>query len=265
MIEDPSDDSTDLSKNLSDEANKLLEDLDQIDASQSDAGNHQQRPAQHGQSGDQSNPSLTSLLLYGFAGLTSALVLGVIGLVFVNEQRQAIATREAESAQLEASRLKREQAAKEQAAREQSARDQAAKEQAAREQATREQAAREQAARELAVLEQGVNESALTGLYQAVAIGDYGAWGATWNYDTQQSAEVKADEICRDNNGTNCRAVIWARNACLALAETTDRDGGFGWAWNESRDSARTEALRSCQSSNPSATCRIAHQRCQSD
>ena len=250
MSEHSSKHSSERPSDLSEEANQLLADLEKTDASPDDSGKGNTQEIQHDRSGNQSDNAFSSLLLFGFAGLASALVLGVIGLVILNEQRQAVEIKKAELAQLEASRLQREQAAREQAAREQAARDQAAREQAAREQEAREQVA---------------NETALSGLYQAVAVGDHGAWGATWNYSTQQTAEDRAVELCRENSGTNCRAVIWARNACIALAETTDRDGGFGWAWDESRDPTLSQAMRSCQSANPSASCTIAHQRCQRD
>ena len=250
MSEHSSKHSSERPSDLSEEANQLLADLEKTDASPEDSGKGNTQEIQHDRSGNQSDNAFSSLLLFGFAGLASALVLGVIGLVILNEQRQAVEIKKAELAQLEASRLQREQAAREQAAREQAARDQAAREQAAREQEAREQVA---------------NETVLSGLYQAVAVGDYGAWGATWNYSTQQTAEDRAVELCRENSGTNCRAVIWARNACIALAETTARDGGFGWAWDESRDPTLSQAMRSCQSANPSASCTIAHQRCQRD
>ena len=270
MSEHSSKHSSERPSDLSEEANQLLADLEKTHASPDDSGKGNTQENQHHRSGNQSDNAFSSLLLFGFAGLASALVLGVIGLVILNEQRQAVEIKKAELAQLEASRLQREQAAREQAAREQAARDQAAREQAAREQSAREQAARDQAAREQAAREQEAteqlaNETALSGLYQAVAVGDHGAWGATWNYSTQQTAEDRAVELCRENSGTNCRAVIWARNACIALAETTDRDGGFGWAWDESRDPTLSQAMRSCQSANPSASCTIAHQRCQRD
>ena len=263
MNKDPSNHPADRPTDLSEEASKLLEDLDDAGDSTDQSINHDKRNLQPDQSSKQSDTQLSPLLLFGFAGLASTLILGVIGLIFVIEQRQAIENEKAELAQLEASRLQREQAAREQVAKQQAARDLAAKERAAREEAAKEQAARVQATKELAATKQDVQ--GLRGLYQAVAIGDHGAWGATWNYDTQQSAEVRAVEICRENNGTNCRSVIWTRNACIALAETSKRDGGFGWAWDESRDSARSQSLRSCQSSNPAASCRIAHQRCQGD
>ena len=250
MSEHSSKHSSERPSDLSEEANQLLADLEKTDASPDDSGKGNTQENQHDRSGNQPDNAFSSLLLFGFAGLASALVLGVIGLVILNEQRQAVEIKKAELAQLEASRLQREQAAREQAAREQAARDQAAREQAAREREAREQVA---------------NETVLSGLYQAVAVGDHGAWGATWNYSTQQTAEDRAVELCRENSGTNCRAVIWARNACIALAETTARDGGFGWAWDESRDPTLSQAMRSCQSANPSASCTIAHQRCQRD
>ena len=99
MNNDPSNHPADKPSDLSEEASKLLEDLDGAGDSEDKSINQDKRKLQSDQSSKQSDSQLFSFL-FGFAGLASTLVSGVIGLIFVIEKRQAIEEEKAELAQL---------------------------------------------------------------------------------------------------------------------------------------------------------------------
>lgn len=72
-----------------------------------------------------------------------------------------------------------------------------------------------------------------------------GAMGWAKNYATRRAAERRATQECESYSGSgDCRAVVWVRNACAALA--TARNRSYGWAWNTNRYKARRRALHEC-------------------
>ena len=99
MNKDSSNRPADRPSDLSEEASKLLEDLDSAGDSTDNPRSHDVQNLHPHQSNKQSDSQLSPLLLFGFAGLASTLILGVIGLVFVVEIRQAIENEKAELAQ----------------------------------------------------------------------------------------------------------------------------------------------------------------------
>lgn len=69
--------------------------------------------------------------------------------------------------------------------------------------------------------------------------------GTSWNFATRAAAERAAVRECENYSGSgDCRAVIWFRNACGALA--VGDNGALGWAWNRDRSPAEREAVRQC-------------------
>jgi serine/threonine-protein kinase len=79
-----------------------------------------------------------------------------------------------------------------------------------------------------------------------------GVWGYSYGYSSRGGAESRALRECR-SRGRGCRAIVWFREACGALA--TGRNNGYGWAWNTSRRAARQRAMAECR--NRTSGCRI--------
>ena len=67
-----------------------------------------------------------------------------------------------------------------------------------------------------------------------------GALGWSNDYDSRSAAENEATNQC----GSNCEAVLWFRNACGAIATSSDHSYGTGWATN--RGEAESIAMRGC-------------------
>ena len=99
MNKDSSNRPADRPSDLSEEASKLLEDLDSAGDSTDNPRSHDVQNLHPHQSNKQSDSQLSPLLLFGFEGFASTLVLSVIGLIFVIEKRQAIENEKAELAQ----------------------------------------------------------------------------------------------------------------------------------------------------------------------
>jgi hypothetical protein len=79
----------------------------------------------------------------------------------------------------------------------------------------------------------------------ALAIGNCGAWGGSWNYDDDNDARDRAMSECK---GRNCRVVTSFTGLCAAYAIDRARTcGAWGWATRESQRQAETVAIRECE------------------
>lgn len=78
--------------------------------------------------------------------------------------------------------------------------------------------------------------------YGAIAFSvESGALGWAYDYDSRGAAENEATSQC----GGGCSAVLWFRNACGAIATSSDHSYGTGWATN--RGEAESIAMRGCR------------------
>ena len=79
----------------------------------------------------------------------------------------------------------------------------------------------------------------------ALAIGNCGAWGGSWNYDNDDEARDRALSECK---GRNCRVVTSFNGLCAAFAIDRARTcGAWGWATRESQSQAENVAIRECE------------------
>lgn len=79
----------------------------------------------------------------------------------------------------------------------------------------------------------------------ALAIGNCGAWGGSWNYDSDDEARDRALNECR---GRNCRVVTSFSGLCAAFAIDRSKScGAWGWATRESQRQAEIVAIRECE------------------
>lgn len=67
-----------------------------------------------------------------------------------------------------------------------------------------------------------------------------GLYGFSKGYSTREDAEERAAQEC----GPSCETLIWARDACAALA--TGSDLAYGSAWNADLAFADADALVAC-------------------
>jgi hypothetical protein len=96
----------------------------------------------------------------------------------------------------------------------------------------------------------------------ALAIGNCGAWGGSWNYDSDARARDRALDECK---GRNCRVVTSFTGLCAAYAiDSRNSCGAWGWATRESRRQAENVAISECESAG-GRSCRIRAQFCDSD
>ena len=96
----------------------------------------------------------------------------------------------------------------------------------------------------------------------ALAIGNCGAWGGSWNYDDDSDARDRALSECK---GRNCRVVTSFAGLCAAFAIDRARScGAWGWATRESRSQAQSVAIRECENAG-GRDCRIRAQFCDGD
>lgn len=78
--------------------------------------------------------------------------------------------------------------------------------------------------------------------YGAIAFSNSsGALGWANDYGSRGSAENAAMSEC----GGGCESVLWFRNACGAIATSSDHSYGTGWA--TSRGQAEAIAMRGCR------------------
>ncbi|NJK59382.1 MAG: DUF4189 domain-containing protein [Oscillatoriales cyanobacterium SM2_1_8] len=86
------------------------------------------------------------------------------------------------------------------------------------------------------------------------------AKGYAWNYESRDGAEKRALQECERTAGVgNCRVLVWAENACLAIAESSVGAAGTGWA--STLDRAEAHARIQCQGLG-TGECAIARSFC---
>jgi hypothetical protein len=79
----------------------------------------------------------------------------------------------------------------------------------------------------------------------ALAIGNCGAWGGSWNYNDDEEARDRALSECK---GRNCRIVTSFDGLCAAYAIDRDRTcGAWGWSTRERQSAAEEVAIRECE------------------
>lgn len=70
--------------------------------------------------------------------------------------------------------------------------------------------------------------------------------GYAWNYTSQKAAETRALSECENtSNSGDCKVMIWARNACMSLSESSN--GAAGSGWSEDLTAAENTAKQVCQ------------------
>ena len=67
-----------------------------------------------------------------------------------------------------------------------------------------------------------------------------GLYGYGRGYSTRAEAEERAAQEC----GPGCETIIWARDACAALA--TARSHAYGTGWDTDQESANQTAMNGC-------------------
>lgn len=82
--------------------------------------------------------------------------------------------------------------------------------------------------------------------FGAVAFGDRGAEGMSWNRTSPEDAQRGALEICA-RRGTNCRLVSQFQNTCSAIAKSDD-ERHAETATGASKEQAATSAIAACRS-----------------
>ena len=90
--------------------------------------------------------------------------------------------------------------------------------------------------------------------YISYAVGRNYAW-AIRTGDSRSSTRTAAVAACLGFGGTNCREVLWVRNACGALAMNADRNRA-GVEWGPSKTDASTKAIAACRAAG-GQTCQI--------
>ncbi len=72
-----------------------------------------------------------------------------------------------------------------------------------------------------------------------------GGKGYSWNYATRAAAERRSLSECESVSGTqDCEVLVWFKNACGSIAESSN--GGAGTGWGTSTTLAERYALESC-------------------
>jgi len=70
--------------------------------------------------------------------------------------------------------------------------------------------------------------------------------GYSWNYRTRAAAENRALSECESISGAgDCEVMVWARDACMSIAEGTN--GAAGTAWSTDEYSAERTARKVCR------------------
>jgi hypothetical protein len=69
------------------------------------------------------------------------------------------------------------------------------------------------------------------------------AQGYVYDQDSQDEAESAALVSCSDS-ASDCEPLIWFRNACGALAVSSE--GAYGGTWGEDEATAEQKALKAC-------------------
>jgi hypothetical protein len=82
--------------------------------------------------------------------------------------------------------------------------------------------------------------------FGAIAYGRHsGAWGYSYNWDTQKEAEENALAQCKKNDGPDCEVMVWYQRECGAVA-SADGDKAY-WGIGDGGGAAGANALASCK------------------
>jgi hypothetical protein len=84
-----------------------------------------------------------------------------------------------------------------------------------------------------------------------------GLYGFSKGYSTRAAAEERAAQEC----GAYCETVIWARDACAALATASSH--AYGTGWDTDQESANQTAMNVC--SGYADDCSIVAEVCSAD
>jgi len=58
--------------------------------------------------------------------------------------------------------------------------------------------------------------------------------GYSWNFRTRAAAENRAISECESISGAgDCEVLMWTRNACMSIAESSNGAAGTAWSTNE--------------------------------
>ena len=72
------------------------------------------------------------------------------------------------------------------------------------------------------------------------------AKGYSWNFTSQMAAETRALSECENSSSSgDCKILVWARNACMSLAEGSNGAAGSGWSTD--MIAAENTAKKVCQ------------------
>jgi hypothetical protein len=70
--------------------------------------------------------------------------------------------------------------------------------------------------------------------------------GYSWNFRSRSAAENRAISECESVSGAgDCEVLIWAKNACMSISESSKGAAGTGWSTDEYR--AERTARRVCR------------------
>ncbi len=70
--------------------------------------------------------------------------------------------------------------------------------------------------------------------------------GYSWNYRTRAAAENRAISECESISGAgDCEVMVWARDACMSIAESSN--GAAGTAWSTDENQAERTARKVCR------------------
>lgn len=87
--------------------------------------------------------------------------------------------------------------------------------------------------------------------------------GSAVNWPTQQEASNQAMAQCAETSGGKpCQVRITFKNACAAVAQSTNLHAGY--AWGDTPEKARGLAMANCQTA-AQQDCRITHEFCSKD
>ncbi|MDB5601474.1 MAG: hypothetical protein JWN71_3518 [Xanthobacteraceae bacterium] len=82
----------------------------------------------------------------------------------------------------------------------------------------------------------------------ALAIGNCGAYGYAFNYDTEAGARDRAMSECTGNRGKKCKVVVTLSGNCAAFAIDNRRScGAWGWASRATKEAATEAAVEECR------------------
>jgi hypothetical protein len=82
----------------------------------------------------------------------------------------------------------------------------------------------------------------------ALVIGNCGAYGYAFNYDTEAGARERAMKECTGNRGKNCKVVVALSGNCAAFAIDNRRScGAWGWSSRATKEAATAAAIEECR------------------